>query len=773
MSGAEVIELDSVRPPPEPAPAPAPAPTEGMPPRHPSSRVPPGRAVLLLRRVVVALSVLWALVIALVFALRVGFPLELEWMEGGTLQQAWRVQQGLPVYGPPSADFVPFLYTPLYPALIAALGHVFPLGYALARAVSIAAVIAVCAALWRLCRVEDKPPSHRWLAVGLFLSGYVFTFRWLDLARGDALFLALVIWGLVLLRESEGSWKKAALAGALVALAFWTKQTAAVFVLVSGLAGLLVAPRQFWAYAGTIALIDGGGVLLGQWLTEGWLWTWIYETHQTHRFNEERFRTKTWGMFVHAGPFVATLLVALLGVGLGLGLRRAGQLRRLLRMRDAGPSAAAASSSVAGKLAGRGRAWLRAAWLGLRTVRGEIYWGLFAAAGLLVSALGYSTQFAEPNAFIPGVCFGAAFLAVALPDSTLRRDDLVAVIGLRRAIELCGLGLVALQLCFALAVEPIYQPIQSEGLRAGLGQSYAWQDPWRTVPRPEQRDRARALRREIEARDGARLLALHRPWWPILAGGRGHVGAMGINDVSPEQRAELQGAIRDRIATGEVEAVWIDGGVPRWMLRELSGWTVDSRRYGGRRVRPMSGWMSEAGMVTPWRGEQLLLTPAQPREVPEGVTVIADFEGGGLDGFEVVGGIAFGRRSVRSFSRGMPPIGPHGGARLVSSAASGKRVAARGELRSPAFTLPEGGAVELLLGTTGRRKQLAAKLVAADGRSVSLELPKTRMDLRRVRWVVPGEWAGAEVRLHLIDDDPKAALFADDLWLWAVAPSSR
>lgn len=677
-----------------------------------------------LRRVVVGLSVLWVIVLAIVFALRVGFPLELEWMEGGSLQQARRVQQGLPVYGPPSPDFVPFLYPPLYPALLAALGFVVPLGYALGRCVSIAAVIATGVALWRIGRIEDKPVAHRALAVGLFASGYVFTFRWLDLARGDSLFLALVLWGLVLLRESEGSWRRAMLAGVLVALAFWTKQTAAVFVLASGVAGLFVAPRQMWIYAGTIAVIDGGGVLLGQALTDGWLWTWIYEMHQLHAFNHERFRSKTWGMFAHAAPWLVLLVIVLLGSWIEQAIAR-------VRARDFSVN------------------W--------PAIRGPLYWGVLAAAAMLVSALGYSTQFAEPNAFIPGVCFGAAFLLVALPH------------GQRSRVEAIGLVLIAIQLGFSLLVEPRYQPIQDRG-RAGLRDSYTWQDPWRTIPRAKQREQARELRKQIEALDGARLLALHRPWWPFLAGGSGHVGAMGITDVTPQQRAELEQALRERVEAGEITAVWIEGAVPRWLERALSNWTVKQRRYGKRRVRPLSGWMSEAGMVTPWTGEQLLLVPATPREVPEGAQVLADFEDGSQAGFETVSGFGFGRRSVKSFSRGLPPIGPHGGARLLSSAASGKQLAGIGEVRSPAFVLPEGGAIELLLGTTGRlhhEGSLRAELVSADGRRVPLKLPRTRFDLRRVRWSVPSEWAGVEVRLHLVDEDPRAALFADDIWLWA------
>jgi hypothetical protein len=726
-------------------------PVRREPPASSSPSEPVSRPVAWLRALVLGLAAIWALVLAVVFALRIGHPVELEWMEGGTLQQAWRVSEGLPVYGPPSAEFVPFLYPPLYPALIAALAWVFPLGYPLARAVSIAAVLATCLGLARLTGYEGKPRAHQAVAVGLFLSGYVFGFRWLDLARGDALYLALVVWGLALLRECEGDNKKAVLAGVLVALGFWTKQTTAVFVLASALAGLLVAPRQVWIYAGTIAVIAGGGVLLGQALTDGWLWTWIYETHQDHAFNDERFRKKTWGMFVHAAPFAATLVLALIGVGGGLALRRLRQTRALIQ----------------GQPRARIQAWARTVWLGLRAAQGPLYWAIFAGAGLLVSALGYSTQFAEPNAFLPGICFGAAFVAVALPDSTLRRDELAGLLGLRHGLEVVGLALIAAQLAFALLVEPLYQPIQSHGLRAGLPDSYAWQDPWRTLPRPEQRREAARLRARIEALDPAdgQLLALHRPWWSILAGGPGHVGAMGIHDVGPEQRAELEAELVRRLAEGRYQAVWIEGSVPRWLLRPLRDWTVAERRYGDARVRPLSGWMSEAGMVTPYTGEQLLLTPPRERPRPPGVEVLADFEARTLDGFEVVSGIAFGRRSVPSFTPGLPPIGPHGGARLLSSAASGKRLEARGEVRSREFVVEAGDAIEVLIGTSGSAEGLRAALVSDDGRRLEIAIPATRFDLQPVQVEVPSAWAGARVRLHLIDDDARAALFVDDLWL--------
>ncbi|MBL9103887.1 MAG: DUF2029 domain-containing protein [Myxococcales bacterium] len=514
---------------------------------------------MVMRRVVIGLAGLWAALVGAVCLWRVGFPLELEWMEGGSLHQALRLQQGLAIYPEPSAEFVPFLYTPLYAVVLAGLGMVLPLGFALGRAVSLMAAVAVGAGLWRLVGREGKPRAHRAAAVGMWCAGYVFTFRWLDVARADSLFLALLLWGLVLLRDAKGRPRRALAAGVLVGLAFWTKQTAAVFIVASGLCGLLVAPREVLLYAGTIALIDGGGVLLGQRWTGGTLWTYLYELHQAHAFNYERLRGKTWGMFVHAGPFAAALAGWLAG---------SWAVRRARRERTGAKE----------------------------QVLGVTYWGALAAAGLLVSALGYSTQWAEPNAFMPGVCFAAAALAVALP---VGRGEVVA------------LGLVAAQMVFALVLEPRYQPIQERGLAAGLKDSYAWQDPWRTLPTREAWARAAEQRAALTA--AGPVLALQRPWWSVLAGGAGHVGSMGINDVPATQAREIQRTLAQAVARGDYALVVLDGEAPAWLRPALQRrYRVAERRTGGERVLPLTGYMSPAGMVKPWEGPQIVYVRRVP-----------------------------------------------------------------------------------------------------------------------------------------------------------------
>src|SRR5262244_1076103 len=83
---------------------------------------------------------------------RLVYPFDLEWMEGGMLLHAKRIAQGQPIYGPPSIDFVPYLYTPLYPAVVAILGKLFGIGYALGRFVSLASLAAALVLGYRAAR---------------------------------------------------------------------------------------------------------------------------------------------------------------------------------------------------------------------------------------------------------------------------------------------------------------------------------------------------------------------------------------------------------------------------------------------------------------------------------------------------------------------------------------------------------------------------------------------------------------------------------------------
>ena len=69
------------------------------------------------------------------FARRLAYPYDLEWMEGTMLLHAQRLREGQPLYAPPSLAFVAFAYPPLQPALVALASAVFGLDYATGRAI--------------------------------------------------------------------------------------------------------------------------------------------------------------------------------------------------------------------------------------------------------------------------------------------------------------------------------------------------------------------------------------------------------------------------------------------------------------------------------------------------------------------------------------------------------------------------------------------------------------------------------------------------------------
>lgn len=669
--------------------------------------------------VVMGLSALWAVGLLVVFILRATFPLELEWMEGGSLHTAMRIQQRQPIYGEPNADFVPFLYTPGYPFVLAVLGKVFPLGYGLGRAVSILCTGLSCAAIWKIVTGEagegERHLAGPAAAVGLFLAGYVFAFRWMDVARNDSLYLCLVLWGMFGIRHAQGNPLRAALAGCAMGLAFWTKQTAVVFIFASGLGALLVLRledrKALAAYVATIGAIGLGGLAIGQSMSDGQLWEWIYERHQAHAFNKERFRKKTWGMFAHALPF-ELLAVALGGGGLIATVVRAQNKREALD-----------------------------------GLRGPAFWTLVAGAGLLVSALGYSTQWAEPNAFLPGVAVLALLAGIAVV-----RIEAPTWIGL--AIG----GLVAAQLVFAAAVEPMYQPIQSKG-RAGVSESYRWQSLARTVPSPKQRERARKLRQRLEHPEGP-VFAFHKPWWSVLGGGDGHVGSMGLHDIDVDDRRGIQAAVAHNVADQLYAEVWVEGEPPYWLRRALSGsYRVGDRRQGKRRVRPLSGYMSDAGMVTKYRGDQVRYVPVSDDTAPD---TVFDFEDPvGEFTFE---GRAFSRRTTHGFVPKLPPAGPHRGARLWHSLGSRGEGTRTGSATSTPFVL-EGDELTMRLATSGKRKGLRVEVVVADEVVHTFKPKKGRFRLRTVRWTLPAELRGASATLRFVDSSRSSGLYVDDVRL--------
>ncbi|HEY6319069.1 MAG TPA: hypothetical protein VI462_14435 [Acidimicrobiia bacterium] len=156
---------------------------------------------------------------------RFNYPYPLEWLEGGVLLHVQRVLHGQPLYGAPAVRFTPFLYTPLYYYVSAAATWVLGVHLSTLRLVSIAASLVAFGAIGRLVWLETR---NRWAAVcavGVFAATFRLSGAWLDLARVDTLFIALLLVGLLVVRQTR-TWQVAVLAGLVLAASFFAKQSA-------------------------------------------------------------------------------------------------------------------------------------------------------------------------------------------------------------------------------------------------------------------------------------------------------------------------------------------------------------------------------------------------------------------------------------------------------------------------------------------------------------------------------------------------------------------
>ena len=119
-----------------------------------------GRAAWILRYILLAMAVLYIGVYVTVACLRMRYPYELEWMEGAAVDHVRWILSGRPLYVEPSLEFTPFIYTPLYFYLAAAVSKVLGVGFLPLRLVSF---LASLGCLWLIGRfVQRETGSWTW-----------------------------------------------------------------------------------------------------------------------------------------------------------------------------------------------------------------------------------------------------------------------------------------------------------------------------------------------------------------------------------------------------------------------------------------------------------------------------------------------------------------------------------------------------------------------------------------------------------------------------------
>ncbi len=275
-------------------------------------------------RLALAGSAGWFVGLYLYIALsRITYPYELEWMEGGSLEQVGRILAGQPLYVKPSLEFIPYIYTPAYFYVAAAASWIGGAGFTPLRVVSLLSSLCCFALVFALVRHESRSGLYGLIAAGLFAATFRLGGGWFDLARVDSLFMALLLGGVLALRlrpTIAGS----ALAATLFFLSFMTKQPAAV--LAAAMAAGCLPMRSGWARLAFPAVFAGmAGLAVAGFdaATAGWFWYYVFRLPAEHTI-EHPLLLGFWSHDVFRPLTIAALLT---GVFLyRVAARRAGEL---------------------------------------------------------------------------------------------------------------------------------------------------------------------------------------------------------------------------------------------------------------------------------------------------------------------------------------------------------------------------------------------------------------------------------------------------------------
>ena len=256
--------------------------------RRPGARRPGTTIVDVLRWVVGAASFVALAAYVVVALLRLRSGTELEWMEGGMVEEVRRVLAGGSLYSRPTLAATPYLYTPLFTYVSAAVAWVVGPGLEPLRAVSIVSSIVAFWAAGRLVVVETRDRWAGLATAGILAASYVLCGSWFDIGRVDSLMLALLLVGLVLARTASTT-RAAVLAGVVMVLAVMAKQDA----LLPALACLpwLVRRGRRIGVAYGVALVGGvaAAVALLQVTSDGWFLYYAVDVPAAHHLVPSAF----------------------------------------------------------------------------------------------------------------------------------------------------------------------------------------------------------------------------------------------------------------------------------------------------------------------------------------------------------------------------------------------------------------------------------------------------------------------------------------------------
>jgi hypothetical protein len=227
-------------------------------------------------RIAVGVGLAYTAVFLVIALLRIGYPYELEWLEGSMVEHTYRVLHGLPLYAKPSLEFVAAIYTPFYFQVSALFAWMLGIGFLPLRLVSFLSACGTFGLIYLFVWRDTGKVQPALVAAGLFAAAYGVTGYFFDMARVDSFALYMLLWGAYLVYRAE-SFRGAAAAAVILALAFFAKQSAVPAI---GLLALVVSWRlrlKSISFHIVLIVLTVGGVLWFNDRSGGWFWYYVFD----------------------------------------------------------------------------------------------------------------------------------------------------------------------------------------------------------------------------------------------------------------------------------------------------------------------------------------------------------------------------------------------------------------------------------------------------------------------------------------------------------------
>jgi len=236
----------------------------------------------------VSISIYFIGILVYIAAYQLGYPYNLEWIEGAMMDHVHRILGGKSIYCEPSIDFVPSPYTPIYFYLSAFLSLIFGPTIKVMRWISAFSTLSILLTLYCWGKRETGSKVAGVISSGMFALVYWFVSEWFFLARVDMFSLALFAWAAYFVKFGKEN-RYLIYAGFLTFLSIFTKQNVLGLALALIVAGAFVHKKRigiyFLSWFVPVAVFT---VVLNN-LTDGrfWYYTMIMPMH--HGFVETRY----------------------------------------------------------------------------------------------------------------------------------------------------------------------------------------------------------------------------------------------------------------------------------------------------------------------------------------------------------------------------------------------------------------------------------------------------------------------------------------------------